>query len=398
MMNKNNTSSSSSAQEQIMALDHLKSMVRQECLAYRIPTEHLQQATSQGSLPEITMYLTWRSQMVVWCYTIVKTLEFQKETVEVAMSMVDRYVAATAVNSTPSSSSSPGSNSNIMLDAQSFQLVCMTCLYIAAKVHETLCLTPLQLETLSCQNFTSAQFEQMETKILTTLQWRVHPPTATSFARNLLSLLPQERQEEQRYNNGNDNSSRKAIMALIEAQIEEALGKESFVHIHASSLAFAATMNALQQYFDTTTTCCFSNDEQQQIIIMTWTRLASLSLTFARALKMDPKAYPLALHKLQCKLHSIMNNGIDTDAFYSFLNASTTSSLGQDQNKEPGVMDSLSSSTATTTTTTTPMGHGGADDMDTSSLHDASSTSKHHHHHRGSPRSVVPKPEPMQRC
>jgi hypothetical protein len=162
--------------------------------------------------------------MVRWCYTIAQACHFQKETVEITMSIMDRYVAV--------------KSDSLMLDALQYQLSCIACMYTASKVHEPECLTLQQMEHLCGGRFTHQQIQDTEYQILTAIQWRVNPPTAIAFVRCLLELsLPESHSLP-------DNRMR--ILEVVEAQIELALADELFFPVEASSLALAALMNAVQ--------------------------------------------------------------------------------------------------------------------------------------------------------
>jgi hypothetical protein len=125
-----------------------------------------------------------------------------------------------------------------MTDSSKFQMTCMTCMYVSSKtqVDYKLCLTPRQIEHLSCGRFTPEQIETTEMGILSALQWRVNPPTAISFVQNLLELVPSYRLPE-----------RDSMLEVVETQIELAMSDGAFVTAKASSLGFAALMNYLER-------------------------------------------------------------------------------------------------------------------------------------------------------
>jgi hypothetical protein len=225
-----------------LLLDTLRAMRMQEVNGYRIPTSHLAEIVQKDRNPQkekksedgddsiifteevLSVYLSWRTQMVRWCYTIAQACHFQKETVEIAMSIMDRYLAV--------------HSDTLMLDSSQYQLSCMACMYTAIKVHESKCLSPQQMEHLSGGRFTHQQIQETEVQILKAIQWRVHPPTAIAFVRYLLELsLPE-------LHSLPDN--RKTLLEVAEAQIELALGDDLFIPVKASSLALAALMNAVQ--------------------------------------------------------------------------------------------------------------------------------------------------------
>jgi hypothetical protein len=299
----------SSQHEQVdrdMALEHIRSMRIQEGKSYRIPTEHLESivmsceiefdeekkddACSTMSRSNLSTYLGWRSQMVVWCYSIAETCKFQKETVEIAMSMVDCYVAVRT--------------QQLFEDAFAYQLSCMVCLYIAAKTHEAQCLTPKQLESLSSGRFSAQQIEAMEIRVLSDIQWRVNPPTASAFCRHLLDLVPLHLVR---------SDKRQKVLDIAESQIELALADESFIPVKASSIAVAALINALQ--------CVVL---PSQIGSNKW--LSSYWFAFSIALGVDRETFLPKLDKMRKSLQSLVVYNIDSSVVHEESSTSKTMS------------------------------------------------------------------------
>jgi hypothetical protein len=202
--------------------------------------------------------------MVRWSYSIAQVCHFQKETVEITMSIMDRYVAV--------------HSEILLLDAWQYQLACMACMYTASKVHESQCLTPQQMEHLSRGRFTHQQIVRKEAQILDAIQWRVNPPTAISFVQCLLESLPQAH---------NLPNNRTTVLEIAEAQIELALADPMFIPIKASSLALAALMNAIQSvlqhsdlsfYWYTFAEALLMNQETSKAKIQTLQMALSLGL------------------------------------------------------------------------------------------------------------------------
>lgn len=260
------TYNSISSSTQAMAIDVLRSMRLQESGSYKIPTSHLESilqisscsSSSSGTCcppspgsqdpaqaeddpsekygekmnpDELTAYLGWRRQMIEWSYRIAETCKFSKETIEIATSILDRYVAT---------------NPLIMLDSGCYQLSCMACLYTACKMNEPTCLSPKQMEKISGCRFDNQALQVAEVTILTALQWRVNPPTAIAFARNLLNS--QNLQDDF----GIPSKQQVAVLEVVEIQIEQATADELFLPIRASGIALAAVLNALRGYLPPT--------------------------------------------------------------------------------------------------------------------------------------------------
>ena len=70
-----------------------------------------------------------RLKIVDWYYSLIDHCQFNRETVAIAMELTDRYL---------SQASSSASICRALQDRNHFQLVVMTCLYIAIKTNEKL--------------------------------------------------------------------------------------------------------------------------------------------------------------------------------------------------------------------------------------------------------------------
>eukprot|EP00538_Stauroneis_constricta_P013548 CAMPEP_0119546296 /NCGR_PEP_ID=MMETSP1352-20130426/781_1 /TAXON_ID=265584 /ORGANISM="Stauroneis constricta, Strain CCMP1120" /LENGTH=321 /DNA_ID=CAMNT_0007590985 /DNA_START=107 /DNA_END=1072 /DNA_ORIENTATION=+ len=162
-----------------------------------------------------------RFRMIEWCYQIVDFCRFERATVAVAISYLDRFLASAAGRA-------------VLKDRTQFQLAAMTCLYTAVKIHEPEAMEPKLIASLSRGAFTPQQVERMEVMILNAIQWRVNPPTAVAFCQLLLDHLSLGAHEQT------------AIMDLAKFQTELAVSDYAFVSVAQSSIGFAAFMNALE--------------------------------------------------------------------------------------------------------------------------------------------------------
>lgn len=70
-----------------------------------------------------------------------------------------------------------------------FQLLAMTCLYLAVKIQEPKRFHLGVMAQLSRGSFTEAHFLDAEKKILSLLQWNVHPPSPYEFLFYFLRIL-----------------------------------------------------------------------------------------------------------------------------------------------------------------------------------------------------------------
>lgn len=164
-----------------------------------------------------------RVKMCEWCYQVVDFCKFRRETVGIGMSYLDRYLCSEM-------------GTKALGDRKEYQLVAMTCLYIAIKLHE-----PLEMETglladLSRGCYTEMEFADMEKKILEAVQWRVSGPTPLAFVLHFLTFLP-------------DTVHRSVVEAIFDYaryQTELAIADHSFVKLKQSVVGMAALLNAME--------------------------------------------------------------------------------------------------------------------------------------------------------
>lgn len=164
-----------------------------------------------------------RKKMSEWCFQVVDFCKFNRETVAIAMSYLDRFLM------TPS-------GNDAMTDRKVFQLAAMTSLYTAIKIHEPEAMEPKVIASLSRGAYTEDEVTAMELRIISAIKWRMNPPTAMAFVHHFLSLLPK----------GAMTDSEKAkTIELAKFQTELAVNAYEFVGVNASTVAFASLCNAL---------------------------------------------------------------------------------------------------------------------------------------------------------
>jgi hypothetical protein len=160
-----------------------------------------------------------RKKMCQWAIQVTDFCRFARESVEIAFNYMDRYCVAYP---------------SVLHDRSAYQLTCMTCLYIAAKIHEPEAMDPALVSNLSRGTYSVEQIETCERDILQKLQWRMNPPTALSFVHKLLELMPEEVMTIE---------AKVKVYKVCEVQTQAAL--ESYERIAASKVAFCSILNAL---------------------------------------------------------------------------------------------------------------------------------------------------------
>lgn len=200
-------------------VDTIQAMHRQEATGY-ICGDYLNMYP-----PElVAVNVDCRTKMAQWCYSVVDFCSFNRETVAVAMSYLDRFLLTSA-------------GLPVLGDTNAFQLAAMTSLYTAVKIHEPEIMGVDLVSKLSRGQYAPNQIEAMEYTMLQALGWRVNTPTALAFVRKFLELLPQGSLEE---------SISEAAYDLSKFQSELAVGDYNLVPIQASTVAYASIINSLE--------------------------------------------------------------------------------------------------------------------------------------------------------
>uniref|UniRef100_A0A7S4VTU6 Cyclin-like domain-containing protein n=1 Tax=Ditylum brightwellii TaxID=49249 RepID=A0A7S4VTU6_9STRA len=160
----------------------------------------------------------WRCKMCTWAFQVVDQFNVNRETVSIAFSFLDRYLAT---------SSEPVE----LISTEKFQLASMTALYIAIKVFEqNHSLSIYTFADMSREYFSVDDLGAMEMEMLEVLQWRLNPPTALAFAREFLSFLPLSSQQRQ------------ALLVKSGYLTELAVGDSSLIGCRYSSIAVATIL------------------------------------------------------------------------------------------------------------------------------------------------------------
>jgi hypothetical protein len=113
----------------------------------------------------------------------------------------------------------------------------MCSLYTAVKIHEPEVMSSELVSTLSRGAHSPQQVEAMELMILRALGWRVNPPTALSYIRLFLDLLPPALMQP---------DLKSSLYEICKFQTELAVADFALVAIPPSTIAYSSTMNALE--------------------------------------------------------------------------------------------------------------------------------------------------------
>jgi len=125
-------------------------------------------SSKSGDISEV-----WREKICEWTFQIIDHFDINREIAFISLNYLDRYLSRRTVN------------------RKTFQLVAMTSLFLAIKLYDSIPLRMSSFIELSRGYFKIEHIAAMETSILWTLSWHVHPPTPLNFVRNFIHLLEQ---------------------------------------------------------------------------------------------------------------------------------------------------------------------------------------------------------------
>jgi hypothetical protein len=217
-----------------------------------------------------------RSKMSEWCFQVIDFCKFSRETVAIAMSYLDRFLATPAGN-------------DAMQDRKVFQLAAMTSLYSAIKIHEPEAMEPKVIASLSRGAYTEDEVTAMELRILSAIEWRMNPPTAMAFVHHFLGLLPQGAMTD---------SEKEGTIEIAKFQTELAVNSYEFVGVNASTVAFASLSNALN--------CCNLDCEVECELLNNIAKVASIDSHSDEMLSVQDKLYNAVQGASSCTANTVL--------------------------------------------------------------------------------------------
>eukprot|EP00527_Entomoneis_sp_CCMP2396_P002479 CAMPEP_0198153504 /NCGR_PEP_ID=MMETSP1443-20131203/64493_1 /TAXON_ID=186043 /ORGANISM="Entomoneis sp., Strain CCMP2396" /LENGTH=365 /DNA_ID=CAMNT_0043819871 /DNA_START=163 /DNA_END=1260 /DNA_ORIENTATION=+ len=232
-----------------------------------------------------------REQIVEWSFRVVDYFRIDREVVAISLSFLDRFLAT------------------CHCDRTSFKLAATTTLHLAVKILYPCKLVDLGiLSDLSRGEFDMADVCEMETHILRSLAWKLHPPTASSFVALFLDYFFFNRGLKLSHADCDD------IYDVASFFSELAVCDYFFVTMKSSSIALAAILNALEGMFGPEN------------------HLAHEVLSVARLLHMAPNAQDLGAARSrlwelyerseECALHSESKQAVEEEQSNIFVKKS----------------------------------------------------------------------------
>jgi hypothetical protein len=254
---------STSSWSDVSVAESLSVMMQKEQTLYR-SCDYLQQKPSATASLRLLVDENVRAEMVDWCYSFVDVCQFQRETVAVAMDMVDRFLSKSSLVSEA-----------VLCDRIQFQLLTMTSLYVAVKTSENNTLGIEFFSSISCELYSIESIEAMERTLLHELSWRISPPTCVQMAHHILVLLSKHACLDKSWI---------AILDEVGYQAEHAVRDYYFVTQRPSTVAMAAILNTLelfdkpndQEFIRSLLSVMNDEFDSLEIILATKSRLYSL--------------------------------------------------------------------------------------------------------------------------
>lgn len=203
----------------------LSAMLKQE--VHYLSAHHLQitkkRSKNDGSSSSV-VDVSCREQVCKWIFHIIDRTGMERETAIIAMNFLDRFM----------STSGPAAKI-ARCNRRQYQLVALTCLYIAVKITESSVLDTETISDLSKGAHSAEAITACERHILASLQWRLNGPTPFQFVDYMLGLLPDD-----------TSSVDPNICDVARSQVEIAVQDYACVPLHRSTIAIAAILNSLE--------------------------------------------------------------------------------------------------------------------------------------------------------
>lgn len=189
--------------------DEIHVMLMQEYTTYSFDFDYLscgKRNTSNSKAHSSEISDVWRRKICEWSYDIVDHFGFDREAVTISMNFMDRFISRRFSNGGhccenesrwDTSSDEIDGDEHTSIGMSYFQLLAITCLYVAIKIHgqneryerNYTTMKMSDFVALSRDMFTLRDMVEMEKCILSTLNWRLNPPTLVSFVTSFLQFL-----------------------------------------------------------------------------------------------------------------------------------------------------------------------------------------------------------------
>ena len=166
----------------------------------------------------------WRQTIVSWMFAVTDQFQIRSNVVAAAAYYIDVSVEKLQITS-----------------PTGYQLLSMAALHLAIKLHDAISTAFPLSEFIKVANgeFEECDVIAMERKVISALDWHLHPPTPFCFVDAYFTLLPQS---------ANDNLEVKfRIQETTERILQAALIENKFKSCQPSNVAYVAILLAMEQ-------------------------------------------------------------------------------------------------------------------------------------------------------
>jgi len=180
-----------------------------ECTARCSPQSVMSSQNAQSGISTI-----WRERICEWQYGVVDRFDIEREVVFYSTYYLDQYLSVCYV------------------DEKLFQLVAMTCFYLAIKLHSPKKLGIQCIASMGRGVIHEDHIAAMELSIMQNLDWYLHPPTPLAFIRNIFPLISDKHEAQE----------------FCQFLSELSVCAYPFVYTKPSSIAIAAILIAIDRF------------------------------------------------------------------------------------------------------------------------------------------------------
>lgn len=171
------------------AKDKLRAMLQRDLTTYYGDKfDYLYPNTKDCHTQNKQVHEGWRKKICEWFFEVVDHFQFDREVVLIALCYLDR------------AASSETKKLGMAINPRQYQLIAVTCFYIAMKLHGEVSdasndspRSKLKIQVfveLSRGLFTVEKLEEKERDILDMIGWHVNPPTSIRMISSLMYFLP----------------------------------------------------------------------------------------------------------------------------------------------------------------------------------------------------------------
>jgi hypothetical protein len=185
-----------------------------------------------------------RTKIVDWCYSLIDLCQLSRESVAMAMNIVDRFMSNPRRPPFGNGVSPSFSHQDILHDRNMYQLVAVSALYIAIKMNERVVFSSNELSAICRGIYSRESIEAMERTILHCLSWRVSAPTALQVGSVIFELIIAEVLEANV--SVMDAERLESIQEELTYQTEIAVRDYQLAVQRPSTIAFMALLNAIE--------------------------------------------------------------------------------------------------------------------------------------------------------